>query len=460
MSSLVGNKPNQVPTNGDLGTMAFQDASNVLAGTISTTGNVGVGTASPSAKLDVSSSTALAARITGPANVYQDITDGTGTLRLQLLSNSPYVTSIGSYPFVFGTNNTERMRIDASGNLGVGTSSPGTKLDVNGTFRTYQSVAAGYATTTIENTDSTGYNQLYFNVGTGGAGGRATISYAPSLFMQIGPAANDTTTPIKFVTNNATERMRIDSAGNVGVGTSSPGKLLDVGGVYRVATSASAADVTGKADNTGALNLYGGSAYNAGAGIVITGSANATPNVITFTRGTFTESMRINSTGQVGIGTGGTITSGTTLEVNGISKTNLGVFSGTLSSYTSSTGALYAYYSSGGVLGSYSDNSGTKSTFSIDGSVIQLRTTGSANLYIASSGGVSIGNTTDAGAGNLSVSGTVKTQGYTVATLPTGSIGMKAYVTDAVAPTFLGTLTGGGAVKCPVFYNGTAWVAG
>ena len=37
--------------------------------------------------------------------------------------------------------------------------------------------------------------------------------------------------------------------------------------------------------------------------------------------------------------------------------------------------------------------------------------------------------------------------------------GATAYVTDATAPTYLGTLTGGGAVVCPVFYNGTAWVS-
>lgn len=50
---------------------------------------------------------------------------------------------------------------------------------------------------------------------------------------------------------------------------------------------------------------------------------------------------------------------------------------------------------------------------------------------------------------------------YTVATLPTaGTAGRRAYVTDATAPTFLGTLTGGGAVVTPVFDNGTAWVAG
>ena len=54
---------------------------------------------------------------------------------------------------------------------------------------------------------------------------------------------------------------------------------------------------------------------------------------------------------------------------------------------------------------------------------------------------------------------TPKLTGYTVATLPAGTIGMVAYVTDAVSPTFLGTLTGGGPVVTPVFYNGTAWVA-
>lgn len=49
---------------------------------------------------------------------------------------------------------------------------------------------------------------------------------------------------------------------------------------------------------------------------------------------------------------------------------------------------------------------------------------------------------------------------YTVATLPTAGVtGRRAYVTDATAPTFLGALTGGGTVVCPVFDNGSAWVA-
>lgn len=53
----------------------------------------------------------------------------------------------------------------------------------------------------------------------------------------------------------------------------------------------------------------------------------------------------------------------------------------------------------------------------------------------------------------------VSTTGYTVATLPAGTVGDCAYVTDALAPTYLGALVGGGAITCPVFYNGAAWVS-
>jgi hypothetical protein len=50
-------------------------------------------------------------------------------------------------------------------------------------------------------------------------------------------------------------------------------------------------------------------------------------------------------------------------------------------------------------------------------------------------------------------------QGFTVATLPVSPpTGSTAYVTDAVACTFLATLTGGGSAYCPVTYNGAAWV--
>jgi hypothetical protein len=50
---------------------------------------------------------------------------------------------------------------------------------------------------------------------------------------------------------------------------------------------------------------------------------------------------------------------------------------------------------------------------------------------------------------------------YTVATLPAaGTQGRRSWVTDALAPVFLAAPVGGGAVVCPVFDNGTAWVVG
>ena len=58
------------------------------------------------------------------------------------------------------------------------------------------------------------------------------------------------------------------------------------------------------------------------------------------------------------------------------------------------------------------------------------------------------------------VSGTVpiQLQGYTVATLPAGTVGDTAYVTDALAPVYGAAVTPGGAVTIPVFYDGTNWI--
>ena len=65
-----------------------------------------------------------------------------------------------------------------------------------------------------------------------------------------------------------------------------------------------------------------------------------------------------------------------------------------------------------------------------------------------------------AGDANLTATfgGVARLRGYTVATLPAaGTAGRIAYVTDATAPTYRGALTGGGAVTCLVFDNGTSW---
>lgn len=65
----------------------------------------------------------------------------------------------------------------------------------------------------------------------------------------------------------------------------------------------------------------------------------------------------------------------------------------------------------------------------------------------------------------LLVNGTAKastlaTDNYTVATLPTGALGMRALVTDANATTFYSIVAGGGSNVVPVFFDGLAWRIG
>jgi hypothetical protein len=88
-------------------------------------------------------------------------------------------------------------------------------------------------------------------------------------------------------------------------------------------------------------------------------------------------------------------------------------------------------------------------------------------MIITGAGQILIATASPNGIDKLQVNGsvsatTLKTSAFTVATLPTPPAqgeGARAYVTDASNPTYLGALTGGGTVKCPVFYNGTAWVS-
>jgi hypothetical protein len=70
-------------------------------------------------------------------------------------------------------------------------------------------------------------------------------------------------------------------------------------------------------------------------------------------------------------------------------------------------------------------------------------------------------NTLDAAltCSDLTASGSIKTGGYTFATLPTPTTGMRAYITDGAAiPVFMANAAGGGSTVTPVFYNGTNWI--
>jgi hypothetical protein len=106
-------------------------------------------------------------------------------------------------------------------------------------------------------------------------------------------------------------------------------------------------------------------------------------------------------------------------------------------------------------------------TFDVLSTTEQMRLKYDASNYysttVGSTGGVTF-NAVGSGsaftfADKVIVQAPVQLQGYTVATLPAGTQGMTAFVTDALAPTYLTAIVGGGAIVTPVFYNGTAWVA-
>ena len=163
MPSLIGNKPNQVPSNGDLGTLAFQDANAVnitggaISGNIASTGinidsntlvvdatnnRVGVGIASPVGALDVVTSGAGLIRMrssTGAGTVgFQAQNSDTGTTTTDGLfvgidgSDQGYVFHYENAPLIFGTNGTERMRINSDGGLQTATTGGGSIMETFG----------------------------------------------------------------------------------------------------------------------------------------------------------------------------------------------------------------------------------------------------------------------------------------------------------------------------------------
>jgi hypothetical protein len=103
-------------------------------------GNVGIGTSSPTNKLDVKGNTV---RFDGSGGGELDVnfqTTNTGSVRLNFggtttPTKGQILYSDNSDAFVFSTNSTERMRITDAGNVGIGTTTPGSKLHVNGELR-------------------------------------------------------------------------------------------------------------------------------------------------------------------------------------------------------------------------------------------------------------------------------------------------------------------------------------
>jgi hypothetical protein len=92
--------------------------------------------------------------------------------------------------------------------------------------------------------------------------------------------------------------------------------------------------------------------------------------------------------------------------------------------------------------------------------VFGIYAAGATGVYVTDTGIFGVGTTSPSANTKIDASGPIRAGGYTVATLPTGVVGARAYVTDAVTAVFMATPTGGGSVKTPVFFNGSVWVCG
>jgi hypothetical protein len=345
---------------------------------IDSSGNVGIGR-SPNYKLDAylsgTGSPAIASSNDNIVTVVQSVGSTQGN-----------VGTLTSHPLVLLSGNTERVRIDSSGNVGIGTSSPAVKLHVSHTDGATNTRLAGAS-----------YAVRVQSIAATGASVEATdqseSTYQPLL---VGGSQ------VQFTIAGG-ENMRLDSSGRLGIGTTSPGAKLDVFGPASVTsfTGTSRLGVTvrgstGATDYSG-IDFIGNSQSNPVARVAVLSTASGsslqfgTSN--SYASGITNTALTIDFNGNVGIGTA---SPGATLEVtapttNGVVRLGALQFKNSSGNYSAGADGINIFPFSDGVLyhdnydGGFSWRTGTSATerMRVNDTGLGIGTTPSVALHVS-----------------------------------------------------------------------------
>lgn len=194
---------------------------------ITPSGNVGIGTTSPNAQLQFSNSIGRKIVLFEQANNDNQFigfaVGGFGTFESQIPVNS------NSFVWKAATSSTtsnELMRITGTGNVGIGTTAPISKLDVAGDLRLAQITAPSTTTDKLYNVAGS----LFWNgtnISSGGSGW--SLSGNPGTDPLANFIGTTDAQPLRFSTGvGGVERMRIDAVGKIGIGVIAPTAGFDM----------------------------------------------------------------------------------------------------------------------------------------------------------------------------------------------------------------------------------------